>query len=130
MLDKLKEYKELLTIVVFFLGGLFWIQNQFPTKTDLEAQIGELNCLLGKYMLLTQHQIRVRDLDRRQQELTQFISYADNPDPAGPEMSPAMLYELEGRKEDLASVRNEIREKASAINGISDELQRNVCGRT
>lgn len=37
MLNKLKEYKELIAIMVFFLGGFFgWIINFLPKATLLK----------------------------------------------------------------------------------------------
>ena len=129
MLEKLKAYKELLAIIVFFLGGLFWIQNQFPTKTDLKAQIGVLNCLLDKYMVLTQRQIRGRDLERQLQELTAQINlFTDDHGPSHPAISPAMLQELEAKRQELTDVRRDLKSNADEIQKTSDELARNLCG--
>lgn len=133
MLEKLKEYKELLGILVFFLGGFFWIQNQFnqfPTKTDLRAEVRVLNCLLEKYMLLTQLQIRGRDLERQVQELTgQVNAAADDQDPSRPPMSPAMRQELEAKRQDLAALRGDLKTNTAQIQKTGDELGRNACGR-
>jgi hypothetical protein len=43
LLSKLKEYKELISIMVFFLGGGFWINSTFATKT----YVARMQCLLG-----------------------------------------------------------------------------------
>jgi hypothetical protein len=129
MLEKLKAYKEMLAIIVFFLGGLFWIQNQFPTKTDLKTQIGILNCLLDKYMVLTQRQIRSRDLERQQLEITAQINlYADDHAPSRPPISPAMLHELDAKRQELIDVRRDLKTNADEIQKTSDELARNLCG--
>jgi hypothetical protein len=39
-LDILKEYKELIAILVFFLGGVLWMFGYFATK----QQLTELRC--------------------------------------------------------------------------------------
>ena len=41
MLAKLKEYKELTAIIVFFLGGFLWLEREFdrhPTRGDLKVE--------------------------------------------------------------------------------------------
>ena len=43
MLDRLKEYKELISIIVFFLSGFVWIQSTFPDKPYIEAQVKAVN---------------------------------------------------------------------------------------
>lgn len=133
MLEKLKEYKELLGIVVFFLGGFFWIQTQFarfPTKTDLRSEVRVLNCLLDKYMTLTQLQLRARELERQAQDLTsQINAYGDDRESTRPGLSPAMSQELEAKKADLAAVRIDIKTNTNEILKTGSELQRNVCGK-
>ncbi len=130
MLEKLREYKEVLTIIVFFLGGFFWIQKQYPTKTDLKLEIGVLNCLLDKYMSLTQLQIRGRDLERQAQELsTEISAFGDDQDRPHAPISPAMRQELEAKKADLVAVRSDLKTNTSAIQMTGDELARNLCGK-
>lgn len=130
MFEKLKEYKEVLTIVVFFLGGFLWIQGQYPTKTDLKSQIGVLNCLLDKYMSLTQLQIRGRDLERQAQELKDEIgAFGDAQDRTHLSISPAMMNELQAKKDGLAAVQADLKTNAGNIQTTGDELARNVCGR-
>ncbi|KWC36271.1 hypothetical protein WL51_19340 [Burkholderia ubonensis] len=128
MLEKLKEYKELIAIVAFFLGGFLWIQEQYPTKTDLKSQIGVLNCLLGEYMLLTQQQLRVRDLERLiHDETSQIGSYENARGAKAAALSPAMLEELDAKKDDLATHRAELKTRTAEMQKVNDELQRNVC---
>jgi hypothetical protein len=54
LLSVLGEYKEFITILVFFLGGVLWIFGYFATKNQLEEvhsgiknQVQELRCLLN-----------------------------------------------------------------------------------
>lgn len=127
MLERLKEYKELLAIVVFFLGGFFWIQNRYPTKTDLRSEIRVLNCLLDKYMLLTQLQIRGRDLERQVADLSnQLALYDSAPDPILP-ISPAMRQERDEKRKLLDETRSALKANVAEIQKTGDELQRNVC---
>jgi hypothetical protein len=126
MLEKLKEYKELISIVVFFLGGIFWIQSQFPTKVDLKSELGVVNCLLEKYMTLTQLQMKGKDIERRIQEQSSQIN---NLGGATVALSPAMQQELDAKKADLAANRSDAKTNLADIQKISDELQRNACGR-
>lgn len=128
MLEKLKEYKELIGIIVFFLGGFFWIQAQYPTKTDLKSSVGVLNCMLDKYMMLTQLQIRGSDLERQiQEKVSQIDSYGNVPNATAATLSPAMLEELEAKKDDLATNRSELKANTAEMQKINDELQRDVC---
>jgi hypothetical protein len=39
MLEKLKEYKELIGLIVFFLGGFIWLQQKFAHKQELIEQV-------------------------------------------------------------------------------------------
>lgn len=41
-LDKLSEYKEFIAILIFFLGGFFWVFGFFATK----KQVTDLTCVL------------------------------------------------------------------------------------
>lgn len=43
LLSRLSEYKELITIFMFFLGGVIWLYSAFATK----SYVGNIRCLLG-----------------------------------------------------------------------------------
>ena len=126
MLEKLKEYKELIAIIIFFLGGFIWLNSQFPKKSDLEAEIGYLNCQLEKYMTLTQLQIRDQDLVKQAQDLANKISEMET-DSENVPLSPAMKFELEQLKSDFDHNTDKHRSNKSDIARIFDELARNVC---
>lgn len=128
MLEKLKEYKEIVAIIVFFLGGFMWLNNQFPTKNDLKSEIGSLNCLVEKYMTLTQLQIRGQELVKQTELLaTQIFDREANH--AEAPLSPAMQFELSQLKSDYEHNRREYRTNNTEIEKILDELARNVCRR-
>jgi hypothetical protein len=129
MLEKLKEYKELLAIVVFFLGGVFWLQDQYPSKQDLKAELKSVRCLLDNYMKLTQLQIFNQEQDKRAGLLARKVTEA-SPD-SGNELpvSPAMKAELEQLRAEFTSVSSLQGKTASEMAAIRDELERGVCGR-
>ena len=54
MLEKLKEYKELITILIFFLGGFVWIYGYFATKTQLRS----MKCVLNANVSLLTGQLQ------------------------------------------------------------------------
>lgn len=126
MLEKLKEYKELVAIIVFFLGGFIWLNNQFPTKGDLKAEIGFLNCLVEKYMTLTQLQIRGQELEKQIQDLATSIPDMET-NSGDVHLSPAMKFELNQLKSDFEHNKEKYRSNTAEIAKILDELARNVC---
>ena len=128
MLEKLKEYKELIAIIVFFLGGIFWLNNQFPTKDDLTQEVGSLNCLLEKYMTVTQLQIRNQELEKHAKDLAVTIAGMES-SAANTPLSPAMRFDLDQKKFDLKTNRDQRKDYQGKINKIMDELGRDVCRR-
>jgi len=129
MLQKLQEYKELIAIIVFFLGGFAWLNNQFPTKSDLKAEIQALNCLLEKYMTLTQLQIRGQELEKQTHELAKQLTGILPEDNGGTSitLSPAMKLELDEKKADLEAQRDSLRSNVNDMNKIRKELERQIC---
>lgn len=126
MLEKLKQYKELIAIIVFFLGGFIWLDNQFPSKDDLKAQVAYLDCQLDMYMTLTQKQIHSQELAKQAQDLAARISeMGNNNDDL--QISPAMKFELDQLKSDFAHNKEQHRLNNVEIDKILDELGRNVC---
>ncbi|HEY1963144.1 MAG TPA: hypothetical protein VGG69_12045 [Rhizomicrobium sp.] len=123
MLDKLNQYKEVITLVVFFLGGFFWIENQFPTKIDLTKQIGVLKCELDNYMKLTQLQIRSRDLEKSVQALDTDLEM-----PVAADIPPSFRDVIESKKsqrtEDVAA----LKVVNDQIASIFTDLGRQICG--
>lgn len=141
MLSRLKEYKEFIAILVFFLGGFFWIDKEFPKKTDLESQVSAveasvtsevrvLKCLLEQYMLVTQLQMRARETEREVRGLTDDL--IDRQTAAGEvqpvNLTPAMRMELETLRDTLSRKREELAETNSRIKEIRNELERQSCG--
>ncbi len=126
MIEKLKEYKELITIIIFFLGGFIWLNNQFPTKSDLTEEIGSLNCLVEKYMTLTQLQIRGQELVKQTQDLAANIADMEQ-NSENVHLSPAMKFELDQLKSDFKHDREKYRSNKAEIKNIMDELARNIC---
>jgi len=142
MLDKIKEYKEIITIIVFFLGGFIWLENQFPKKTDLKeetgslktdfkSQIKSLDCLLEKYMTMTQLQIRGQNLEKEINDLEVKIqsTFQVNGQGNTPPLSPAMQHELKKLEEDLLAKTKDLQKNNNDMENINNELARNICGK-
>jgi hypothetical protein len=127
LLSKLNDYKEIITIVVFFLGGVWWIQNRFPTKTDLESQLSVLHCQLDKYMRLTQLQFRNRQLSAQLDDLDRQLA-ASGPTGNVP-LSPALTEMLNEARKQRDDVRAKLDSTANEMQTINDDLAREVCGR-
>ncbi len=130
LVERLNEYKELIAILVFFLGGFIWLDTQFPTKSDLKAEIASVNCLLEQYMTLTQLQVRGQELEKQVQELGRRISEVLPDDISGSSLplSPAMKLEFEQLKSDHAANRDALRSNTTEMKKIQDKLGRHVCG--
>jgi hypothetical protein len=129
MIERLKEYKEIITIVLFFLGGVFWIQRQYPTKNDLKSEIGSLQCLVDKYMYLTQLQIHSRYIERQAENLQGEIRAYGADEQGHLSISPAMVQIVEGKKAELGKLSTDLQKNNDDIQKTSDELQRNICGK-
>ena len=131
MLQKLKEYKEIIAIVVFFLGGFIWLESQFPKKSDLKSEIKTLNCLLEKYMVLTQLQIHGQKLEKQIQDIKIKIdsTFQINSDGTSPRLSPPMEYELEELRESLSNMKKELKNDNDEMEKVHNELARNICGK-
>lgn len=142
MLEKIKEYKEVIAIIVFFLGGFIWLENQYPKKTDLKSEtrslkkdlktaIRSLDCLVEKYMTLTQLQIRGQNLEKKIQNLERKIksTFQSSDDATTIALSPAMKHELKKLEEDLSAKIKDLRKNKDDMEDINNQLARNICGK-
>ena len=125
MLDKLKEYRDLIGLVVFFLGGFFWIQSQFPTKTDLSSQLGVVKCQLKSYMSLTQDELHAQDLTGKIQDIDQQLAAFSA---SGEQLSPSVTAILTQKKSDRDGYLNDLTATNNQMLSISQSLQRQECG--
>lgn len=137
MLSKLKEYKEFVAILVFFLGGFFWIDSEFPKKSDvtsvrdgLSNQVTTLECMLKQYMRLTQLQLGAQQTEKRIRELRdQWLERQDSTAGLQPaELSPAMRHELNELKEQLDAERSLLNEISGEIREVNEDLKLQTCG--
>ena len=133
-LEKLKQYKEFIAIIIFFLGGFFWLQAEFPNKSDLNAQVGllntnlktevgSLNCLLDSYMLLTHLQISVmetaseiQNLENDKQDIEGYLPKDPNVDEDANGQT-KMLIDMKKK------VESDITEKGSVIKGYRTSME-------
>lgn len=124
MLDRLKEYRDIISLVVFFLGGFLWVQAQFATK----AALNEEKCLLRDAITLGQLQIRQSSLQNETQALDGQISerlavlakLTDRP-------SPSFLFELDQMKAKEAKKLADLDENIKQQQKISDDMVNPKC---
>lgn len=131
MLERLKEYKELIAILAFFLGGFIWLQSQFPSKADLRGEIGAIRCQLDQYMKLTQLQILSQDLSKHSGLLKNQLASAE-PLAAGGSMtalSPAMRLEIEQMRAEYSDCISQLGKATMEMKKINEDLARGVCGK-
>lgn len=124
MLARLREYKELIAIILFFLGGFVWMERTFPKKDDLDGKVQVLQCLLDSYMRITQRQLESQEIERRIAE--QLARLETGPRPA--EITPAMEMQLRMIQQDVSDQRGRLADVHMDIKRIRDDLERNACG--
>jgi galactitol-specific phosphotransferase system IIB component len=142
ILEKLKEYKEILTLIVFFLGGIFWLNEQFPKKADLTAQttevknqlkkeVSQLRCQLKEYMILTQLQIKAQNLEKEYKELSSqnnVLSSVNADQVTSPAAKKDLFDQITKVKAHLPEVEQDIKSNKHDMEKVSNELQTNICG--
>jgi methyl-accepting chemotaxis protein len=126
MIEKLKEYRDLIGLVVFFLGGLFWVQNQFPTKTDLSDQLGVVKCQLRSYMSLTQDELHVQDLTGKIQDIDQQLAALSE---GTAQTSPSIAGMVEKQRSDRDSYLADLKTTNTQMSDITQSLERQECGK-
>jgi hypothetical protein len=139
MMDKLKQYQEIIAIIVFFLSGFFWIESQFPQKSDLDsvkkelqAENAVLKCLLKKNMILVQDQIQASTLEKSIKEKTEYLYVlSEKLNKIGSDaqtLSPAMQITLSETKDDVANQKEALKVVIARMQDTKNELERNICG--
>ena len=112
-LDTLKEYKEFIAILVFFLAGLLWIFGYFATKKQLAVlhctMVENLNFIKGQMDTTNLSQLMVQNLEEQS-----IVSDRRDLSPA----EKAKLRKLEVAREELA------RKLAAAQNSTAQALGR------
>ena len=149
MLDKLREYKEIIAIVIFFAGGFTYLNTNFPdkddltssqnqlgtdikrAKSDLQSQVKIQQCLLEKYMLLTQLQMRGYQLERTIAAMSTRHAEARKVKTNDPEtwarLSPAMKNDFEDLQVTLRRSNEDLQSTVEEMEQLSEELQMHVC---
>lgn len=126
LLGTLNDYKEVLSIIVFFLGGVWWIQDRFPTKTDLNSNVNFIKCQLKEYMELTQQQIKHEQASASLAEVVQELGSPMALQRAV-ELSPSMQQMIAGFKDKETYFRSEVDASSTAMSNINDNLARGIC---
>jgi len=83
LLKRLNEYKELLGLIVFIVGGMLWAFGYFATK----SQFAELKCFSKNSIIVNRETVRLRDIDesvveksRRLEELVELQKLGNSTD--------------------------------------------------
>ena len=117
------EYKELLTTITFFVGGILWVFGYFATKQEFhtfrEATSGQnktLHCLLQKHVqLLDAQQVAKTSQD----ELMGVELEIRRQTPSGAQFDMRTMLKLEQQKDDimgkLAGAKKDAAEAKKAI---------------
>lgn len=122
ILKALGQYKELITIVVFFAGGVSWIFGYFATK----QQTTELRCVLEKNMDQIESQMQSKFL------MDELIDIGRQLEELGEKEKNKQLTENEKQKRqylnttarDLTAQRDEATKKLAATR---EALRKNTC---
>lgn len=130
MLNRIKEYKELIAIIVFFLGGFLWLERNFPakedlesTKRELESKIEESRCVSDKQIEITQWQMRERDLEKHIDDLNgQINMYSDTRT-----LPPTVKEAIENKKLERQSEKADLKDTKTRIQEIFRALEINTC---
>lgn len=152
MLERLKQYKELIAILVFFLGGFAWIENRFVKADAIDpltgavdavdmriARMGEamatrqdvdgLHCLLNAYMTITQHQMKMRVVEAEKAELERdppgVVLAASH---GGDGASAGLMHEVQNYYKTLDRLEGELHSRQREVENIISQLQRHECG--
>ena len=76
-ITRLKEYKEFIVILVFFIGGFMWIYGYFATK----EQVKVLQCLTNQNITLIESRMQKKflfdELNQKGMELEKLLKKAD-----------------------------------------------------
>jgi hypothetical protein len=68
----LNDYKELITLLLFFIGGVIWLYVAFATKRE----VATLKCLLGTTIEVTENRVEIqesqKDMDRNLEVLSEY----------------------------------------------------------
>ncbi|MEM9059031.1 MAG: hypothetical protein AAGD13_01090 [Pseudomonadota bacterium] len=143
MLEKLKEFRELIAILLFFTGGFIWIESRYAAKDDFDKvsqsltginlematrdDLKVMQCLLTEYMKLTQLQIRAQDIEKQVADLLESLKdprLASNTD----QLPPALKAVLQTHYADLDAKRAALNEVDVEMGGVRQKLERQECG--
>ncbi len=130
----LGQYRDVIVLLLFFLGGFFYLDRTFPKHEDLAresnkltaeltrhneglvADITRLQCLVDSYMQLTQLQTNTLNTDARRAELLTLIKTGA--------LTPAMTADMET---EIDVLKNRSLSNVSQMTVIRQKLERNEC---
>ncbi|ARN73958.1 hypothetical protein [Oceanicoccus sagamiensis] len=140
LVNKLNEYKEFISILIFFAGGLFWIYGFFATKSQVETmregthvQVSKLNCVLEQNVKMLRGKMEFQYftdlLEENKQEIREVRRFIRNArqDQQDVHDNEEQLLELEEQRSELKTEREKFKR---TMEQALDSLTTDGCNKT
>jgi len=121
-LSRLKEYKEFISILIFFAGGAFWIYGFFATKSQVidiqdatTSQVKKLTCALEQNVKMLRGKMEFQYftdlLDENKQEIRDIRRHIRKSNKNGTDTgdSEDKLFELNEQRNELKAERDKFK---------------------
>ncbi|WP_157973675.1 hypothetical protein [Tropicimonas sp. IMCC34043] len=122
LLGRLKDYKEFVAILVFFLGGLLWVYGVFATQ----KQVDQIKCLLNTNISLihnqTQSRFLLQELTSKQLSLAEVIERGNAGTPHRGDRRLALQLETE-----IDLLKDKVKDAEDASAESLDLLKKSAC---
>jgi hypothetical protein len=132
VLQKLKDYKEVIALIVFFLGGFTWIQKNFPDKTYLDdrikaqgSKIATLECLLSHNINATDAQLKMKIHSDDIEKFRARSATLNHKSPAT--LSEDEKNELDELKRSIENARDDLQKEQNRSDAILSDFKAGKC---
>lgn len=117
-LERVKDFKELVAILIFFGGGGIWLYNYFATKD----QLNQFRCLAMTHLDILRKEKKMERLMVELTELDEKRKAAERiPD------TPSKTRELVQASAKAELIRKDMMDTSAEIGKANDVLQKNLC---
>lgn len=118
-IDALNKYKELIAVIVFFIGGVSWLYGYFATK----EQVSVMKCLMNANIEFVQYQLQQKlALDERRQEDAQHLRLE-----TAPTRTPEDVLNMRELEQQIALAKKRAEDALSKIDEAEHILQSDAC---